>query len=79
MQRPAQEVIVAAALKNNYSVVKLLYDSLSDLQRQAICFDWEYLDPNRGLLRTRISNNWRITRPSVKSDFFTTAVSCDPR
>ncbi len=51
--------------------VKQLYDSLTDAQRKEICFDWDYVDPQRGLLRTRISNNWHITRPSIASDFYT--------
>jgi len=53
------------------TVVKLLYDSLSDTQRKVVCFDWEHVDPERGRLRTRVANNWRITPPAIKSDFFT--------
>jgi hypothetical protein len=53
------------------SVVKLLYQSLSAQQKKAICFDWDYVDPDRGLLRTRVAANWRITEPPIKSDFFT--------
>src|SRR5262245_50587272 len=53
------------------TLVKQLYDSLSDTQRKEVCFDWDYQDPQRGLLRTRISNNWQITKPHVKSDFLT--------
>ncbi len=51
--------------------VKLLYDSLTEQQRKVICFDWQYVDPERGLLRTRVANNWRITPPAIRSDFFT--------
>ena len=53
------------------SVAKLLYESLSDEQKKAICFAWDYMDPKRGLLRTRISNNWNITEPKINSDFYT--------
>jgi Protein of unknown function (DUF3500) len=53
------------------TAVKLLYDSLTEAQRKVVHFDWEYLDPARGLLRTRVANNWRITPPAIKSDFFT--------
>jgi len=53
------------------SIVKLLYESLDDKQKGEICFDWNYVDKRRGLLRTRIQNNWKITRPSIKSDFYT--------
>ena len=51
--------------------VKRLYDSLTEDQKQAICFDWNHNDPERGLLRTRVSNNWRITSQYVLSDFYT--------
>lgn len=53
------------------TVTKLLYESLSDAQKKAICFDWDYMDPKRGLLRTRISNNWNITDEMIGSDFYT--------
>lgn len=50
--------------------VKALYKTLSEKQRQAICFDWNYQDPELGLLRSRISGNWSITDASVNSDFY---------
>lgn len=53
------------------SLVKVLYDSLSDQQKQQVCFAWDYQDATRGLLRTRVSNNWNITRPQINSDFYT--------
>ena len=53
------------------SVVKLLFESLNAAQRKEMCFAWDYVDPKRGLLRTRLENNWKITNPSVKSDFYT--------
>jgi hypothetical protein len=53
------------------SAVKRLYGSLTDQQRQAVAFDWEHVDPSRGLLRTRVAANWRITKPPIKSDFYT--------
>jgi hypothetical protein len=53
------------------SAVKRLYDSLAQEQKKAVCFDWDFVDPRRGLLRTRVAANWRITEPSIKSDFFT--------
>ncbi|MBL8828415.1 MAG: DUF3500 domain-containing protein [Planctomycetaceae bacterium] len=43
------------------SLVKTLYDSLSDDQKSKLCFAWDYMDPKRGLLRTRVANNWNIT------------------
>lgn len=53
------------------SVVKLLFESLTDDQKKQVCFDWDHRDPNRGLLRTRVANNWHITRPAIASEFFT--------
>ena len=53
------------------SMVKVLYDSLSPKQRETICFDWNYQDPERGLLRTRISNNWDITEQTINGGFYT--------
>ena len=53
------------------TAVKTLYDTLSDKQKKTICFDWDYIDPKRGLLRTRVSNNWHITEPTVDSEFYT--------
>ncbi len=53
------------------SGVSQLFAQLSPEQRQVICFDWDHVDPKRGLLRTRISNNWQITEPTLNSDFFT--------
>jgi hypothetical protein len=53
------------------TAVKVLYDSLNENQRKAVCFAWDYQDPKRGLLRTRVANNWQITKPHVRSDFYT--------
>lgn len=53
------------------TLVKLLYDSLNAKQRQQVCFAWDYVEKQRGLLRTRLENNWKITKPSIKSDFYT--------
>lgn len=53
------------------SLVRVLYESFTAAQKKEICFDWNHIDPKRGLLRTRIENNWRITKPIIKSAFFT--------
>src|SRR5262245_10010238 len=55
------------------TALKGLYDSLTDEQRNQICFLWDYEDKEnkRGLLRTFISNNWQITKPHIRSDFYT--------
>ena len=52
------------------TVVKALYETLTDAQKKEVCFDWDFKD-SRGLLRTHVSNNWHITKPTVDSDFFT--------
>lgn len=61
----------AAETATPESLVKTLYDSLHEKQRKEVCFDWDFIDPQRGLLRTRVSNNWHITKPVIHSDFFT--------
>jgi hypothetical protein len=50
---------VAAPSKNSpaETAVKALYDTLNDDQKKVVCFDWDYVDPDRGLLRTRVSND----------------------
>ncbi len=53
------------------TLVKTLYQTLSPTQKQAVCFDWDYMDPSLGLLRTRVANNWKITKPTIVSDFYT--------
>ena len=53
------------------SLVKLLYQSLTGKQRKAMCFAWDHVDKQQGLLRTRIENNWRITKPIVASNYYT--------
>jgi hypothetical protein len=53
------------------TTVKKLFDTLNEKQRSSICFDWDHQDKTRGLLRTRVANNWHITEPQINSDFFT--------
>jgi hypothetical protein len=53
------------------TAVKGLFDILTDDQRKVICFDWDHKDEKRGLLRTHVSNNWQITKPHIRSDFYT--------
>ncbi|MGE5195335.1 MAG: DUF3500 domain-containing protein [Deltaproteobacteria bacterium] len=55
------------------SLVKKLYDLLTPAQKEEVCFPWDYTD-DRGLLRTRVSNNWNITdvtKLNVGGSFFT--------
>src|SRR5688572_1573571 len=53
------------------TLVKTLYETLKEKQREKICFGWDHVHKDRGLLRTHVSNNWHITQPSIKSDFYT--------
>ena len=53
------------------TAVKVLYDKLTDLQKQKICFPWNHQAAGRGLLRTFVSNNWQITPYHIRSDFYT--------
>ncbi len=57
--------------KTAETVVKALYESLSPKQKETVCFDWNHKDEKRGLLRTRVQNNWHITNPTINSEFFT--------
>lgn len=57
---------------NSESLVKSLYESLNDKQREVVCFDWNHVDKRRGgLLRRNVQANWQITKPRVNSSFFT--------
>ncbi|MBW8884314.1 MAG: DUF3500 domain-containing protein [Planctomycetia bacterium] len=60
-----------AANGNPESLVKKLYDSLTESQRKEVAFAWDHEDKNLGLLRTRVSNNWQITKPEIRSDYYT--------
>jgi hypothetical protein len=65
------QLLVAEEKKPPETLVKVLYDSLKPEQRKEVCFAWDYVEKERGLLRTRLENNWKITKPSIKSSFFT--------
>ena len=64
-------VAAATERKTPETLVKVLYDSMNEKQKKAVCFDWDYSEPKRGLLRTRLENNWKITKPSINSSFYT--------
>lgn len=67
----AQAADTSASASQPESLVKALYELLSEKQRKAMCFAWDYQDPKRGLLRTRVANNWQITEQDIGSDFYT--------
>lgn len=55
------------------TLVKKLHDLLTPAQKEELCFPWDYTD-DRGLLRTRVSNNWNITSVAefnIGGKFFT--------
>lgn len=52
------------------TLVGRLYKSLSDQQKNDVCFDWDHQDKKRGTLRTFTANNWRITNREIVSDFY---------
>ena len=53
------------------AIVEHLYDSLTPKQKEDVTFDWNFKDPKRGLLRTRVANNWQVTKPVLDSDYYT--------
>lgn len=52
------------------TVVGQLYGTLSEKQKQGICFDWDHVHEKRGLLRTFVANNWNITDHEINDDFY---------
>ncbi len=53
------------------TLVKKLYESMTDTQKKSVCFKWDHVAKGRGLLRTHVSNNWQITKPQIRGNFFT--------
>jgi hypothetical protein len=53
------------------TAVKGLYETLTDEQKKVMCFDWDFKETDHGLLRTFVSNNWQITKPYIRTDFYT--------
>ena len=61
----------AKSTKEPESLVKVLYESLSEKQKKEVAFDWDHEDLFRGKLRTHVENNWHITEPMIAGDYFT--------
>jgi hypothetical protein len=61
----------AAEAASPETLVKKLYDSLTEKQRGEVAFAWDHADEKLGLLRTRVSNNWQITKPEIRSEYYT--------
>ena len=67
----AKPKATATGASSPESLVKVLYETLSPGQREAICFAWDHKDADRGLLRTRVSANWDVTDHYLNDDFYT--------
>jgi hypothetical protein len=61
---PAQARIAQSTQRPAETAVKRLYESLTDKQKEVICFPFDHE------LRTRINANWAITKPTI-ADLFT--------
>jgi hypothetical protein len=48
-----------------------LFASLTPRQREEVCFDWDFMHPDLGHLRTFVCNHWQVTRPAIRSSFYT--------
>ena len=54
------------------TLVSILFETLTPQQKNEVCFEWNHMAGDQGLLRTRLENNWKITEPSINSVFYTT-------
>lgn len=52
------------------NLVLELYNSFSEEQKKGLCFDWDHVDKEYGILRLNVRNNWNITPHMVRSDYF---------
>ena len=68
---PLLAVADGVAAESAETLAGRLHASLTPKQRQQVCFPWDYVHKKFGMLRTRVGNNWNVTEPAVRSDFFT--------
>lgn len=59
-----------AAAPTAETLVSKLYGTLSEDQKSKVCFAWDHADPKRGLLRTRVQNNWNVTPFEINGKFY---------
>jgi len=52
------------------SLVKVLYETFTPAQKEKVCYAWDHMDPKRGLLRTRVANNWTVNDNFIYGDFY---------
>src|SRR5262245_536014 len=71
MAAVAKEAAAATAPVVPETLVKQLFDTFSADQAKKVCFDWDHKDPRRGLLRTHVANNWKVTPQEVSGEFYT--------
>jgi Protein of unknown function (DUF3500) len=71
LRDPLSAIAAPNAKSAAESAVKSFYDTLTDAQKKTMCFDWDYKHPERGLLRTHISNFWPVSKPFLTSGFYT--------
>ncbi len=61
----------ASDADDSAAMVRKLFESFSEQQRKAVCFDWNHTTQEHGILRTHVSNNWQISDHRVTSSFYT--------
>ena len=70
LRNPFVAAAEAAIVDSAETLAARLHASLTPAQRTVVCFPWDHVHPKFGLLRTRVGNNWNVTSPEVKGDFF---------
>lgn len=68
---PLGSLAAAAARGDAEDLVREFAATLGSAQRAEIVHDYDHADATRGLLRTFVTNHWQVTRPPVRSAFFT--------
>lgn len=71
LNEAAAQTITPGVSQSAESLVKVLYESFSPEQAAKVCYDWNFMDKRRGLLRSRVSANWQINDQEVDSKFYT--------
>src|SRR5206468_33957 len=48
-----------------------LFGTLTEAQKKEVCFAWDHKDPKKGQLRSRVENNWQVTKHRILGEFYT--------